>query len=58
MIGGSDVWKRIKKDNYFYSYKGEKETDLHRGQLAKVDFTKEKEVKVRQEKNQDLEQIK
>ena len=56
VIGGSDIWKRIKKDNYFYSYKGEKEAGLHRGQLAKVDFTKEKEVKVRQEKNQDLEQ--
>lgn len=55
IVGGSDIWKRIKKDNYFYSYKGEKEADLHRGQLAKVDFTKEKEVKTRKENKKNLE---
>ena len=55
VIGGSDVWKRIKKDNYFYSYKGEEEFDLHRGQLAKVDFTKEKEITTRKESKKELE---
>ncbi|MBO5310022.1 MAG: histidine phosphatase family protein [Clostridia bacterium] len=55
IIGGSDIWKRIKKDNYFYVYKGEEEADLHRGQLAGIDFTKEKEVKTRKENKNSLE---
>ena len=54
VIGGSDIWKRIKKDNYFYSFKGEGESDLHRGQLARVDFSKEKEQKTIKDNSQEL----
>ena len=51
VVAGSDVWKRIKKDNIFYAYKDEDKSDLRRGQLAQVDFTREKERKTRKDKD-------
>ena len=51
VVAGSDVWKRIKKDNIFYAYKDEDKSDLRRGQLAQVDFTREKEQKTRKDKD-------
>ena len=51
VVAGSDVWKRIKKDNIFYAYKDEDKADLRRGQLAQVDFTREKEQKTRKDKD-------
>jgi len=42
IIAGSDVWSLNKKDNIFYLHKDE-EKGLKRGQLAFIDFDREKE---------------
>lgn len=47
IIAGSDTWKKIKKDNFFYLYKNEESCELRRGQLACVDFTKQKTSNLR-----------
>lgn len=53
IIAGSDVWKFFKDENYFFAYKNEEKSELKRGQIAVIDFEREKEVKTIKSKEQE-----
>lgn len=42
IVAGSDMWKEIQEQNYFYAYKGESNYKLKRGQVALVNFELQK----------------